>query len=74
MQIQLMPSLQGKGIGTRLLQSLVQEAREAGAGLKLSVLKANPARRLYERMGFVVVEEKATAYDMTLARDAQHKA
>lgn len=65
-QFQLLPSLQGKGVGTKLLQSLVQEAREAGAGLKLNVLKANPARRLYERIGFVVVGEKANAYEMAL--------
>ena len=65
-QVQLLPSLQGKGVGTKLLQSLVQEAREAGAGLKLNVLKANPARRLYERIGFVVVGEKAHAYEMAL--------
>ena len=56
----MLPSLQGKSIGTKLLQSLVEEAREAGASLKLSVLKANPARRLYERMGFVVTPQLKT--------------
>lgn len=65
-QVQLMPSVQGRGIGTMLLQSLVGEARSKGASLRLSVLKANPAKRLYERIGFNVVAEKAHAYEMAL--------
>ena len=65
-QIQLSPSLHGKGVGTALLRALVAEARAAGASLRLSVHRANPARRLYERLGFVVVEERANFYDMEL--------
>ena len=65
-QIQLLPSLHGKGLGTALLGALVAETRTAGASLRLSVHKANPARRLYERLGFVIVEERANFYDMEL--------
>jgi ribosomal protein S18 acetylase RimI-like enzyme len=46
------PSLHGQGFGTQLIQSVITEARHAGASLKLDVLKTNPARRLYERLGF----------------------
>lgn len=65
-QVQLAPSVQGKGVGARLVRTLVEEARSKGASLRLSVLKANPAKRLYERLGFVVVAEKANAYEMAL--------
>jgi ribosomal protein S18 acetylase RimI-like enzyme len=64
MQIQLSPSLQGQGFGTKLLKQLVDEAQAAHAELRLNVLKTNPARRLYERLGFTVVAEKAHAFEM----------
>jgi GNAT superfamily N-acetyltransferase len=56
-QIQLTPSLQGQGFGAQLIQSIISQARQAGASLKLDVLKANPARRLYERLGFTTIAE-----------------
>jgi ribosomal protein S18 acetylase RimI-like enzyme len=65
-QIQLAPSFQGQGFGTELIQSVITEARNAGASLKLDVLKANPARRLYERLGFTVITEKAHIIEMRL--------
>lgn len=48
----LLPEHRGKGIGTALLQDLQREAAELGKPLRLSVLKTNPARRLYARLGF----------------------
>jgi ribosomal protein S18 acetylase RimI-like enzyme len=65
-QIQLRPSLQGQGLGTQLIQSVIDEARKTSASLSLNVLKANPALRLYERLGLIVVEETAHAYEMQL--------
>ena len=35
-----------------------------GAPVRLSVLRANPARRLYERLGFRIVGENGHGYDM----------
>lgn len=63
-QIQLVPALQGSGIGRALLEELLAEARQAGATVRLSVLKLNPARRLYERLGFVVATESEHSYEM----------
>ena len=57
-QIQLAPELQGRGVGERLLRDLIAEARRAGASLSLHVLHANPARRLYERLGFRIVGQE----------------
>lgn len=63
-QIQLRPALQDQGFGTTLLKQLVSEAQTANATLRLNVLKANPARRMYERLGFTVIAEKAHAFEM----------
>lgn len=57
--IEVAPEWQGKGIGSTVIRDVQAQAREAGLPLTLHVLKANPkARRLYERLGFVVVEER----------------
>lgn len=71
LRVQLSPSIQGQGIGTTLLQQLVFEAQCANASLRLSVLKANPARRLYERLGFTVALEMAHALEMQCAPKPQ---
>lgn len=63
-QIQLVPEQQYKGLGTRILKALLDDAVQSRASVKLSVLKANPARRLYERLGFCVVNASAHAYEM----------
>ena len=53
LDIALIPALRGCGIGTACLRSVLDEAREAQLDVRLSVLVGNPARRLYERLGFV---------------------
>ncbi len=55
----------GKGIGTALLASLLDEARRRGIRrVSLSVEKHNPAARLYRRVGFVVQAETGSAWTM----------
>jgi len=61
-QIQVSPALQGRGLGERLIRQIMREADENGADVELSVLKANPARVLYERLGFRMVSESDTEY------------
>lgn len=68
-QIQIIPSLQRRGIGTGLIRELVKEAQAAGVGIRLKTLKSNPARHLYGRLGFVVVGEKANSIEMMRAPD-----
>jgi GNAT superfamily N-acetyltransferase len=48
---------QGRGIGTEVLKRLMSEASEAGVPMTLGVVKSNPARRLYERLGFAITHE-----------------
>jgi GNAT superfamily N-acetyltransferase len=50
--IALLPAARGRGVGTTLLRSLMDEARAAGKPLTIHVEHGNPARRLYERLGF----------------------
>lgn len=57
MDIALLPELRGRGIGTRLLRELQDEARAAGKSLSIHVEAFNPARHLYERLGFAAVGE-----------------
>jgi ribosomal protein S18 acetylase RimI-like enzyme len=56
--IALLPEHRGAGIGTKLLKELQKEARAARKKLSIHVEQFNPARRLYERLGFQQVEEK----------------
>jgi ribosomal protein S18 acetylase RimI-like enzyme len=50
--VSLLPAHRGAGLGTKLLRALQREATETGKPLRLSVTRDNPARRLYERLGF----------------------
>jgi GNAT superfamily N-acetyltransferase len=56
--IALLPEHRGAGIGTKFLGELQEEAKAAGKKLSIHVEIFNPARRLYERLGFKQVEEK----------------
>jgi GNAT superfamily N-acetyltransferase len=63
--IAVVPSMRGHGIGDALLQALLAKARSAGyERLSLSVEPGNPARKLYERHGFQVVDEGDEAWTM----------
>jgi Acetyltransferases len=63
--IEVLPAYQGQGIGTHLISGLMTEARGKGIPITLQVLKVNPARRLYERLGFSINGETATHYTMS---------
>jgi GNAT superfamily N-acetyltransferase len=56
--IQLLPDVQGQGIGTAIVEGLKAQAAAVGIPLDLGVERDNPeARRLYERLGFIQVGE-----------------
>jgi GNAT superfamily N-acetyltransferase len=48
---------QRRGIGTEVMRRLIAEANQANLAVRLNVIRINPARRLYERLGFRVTHE-----------------
>ncbi len=57
MDIALLAEHRGQGIGRALLEEVLKEATEVRKFVSLHVEDANPAKRLYERMGFLVAGE-----------------
>ena len=53
-KIYIYPDFQRRGLGTRVVSDVI--ARAANRPVTLRVLIVNPARALYERLGFVVTE------------------
>jgi ribosomal protein S18 acetylase RimI-like enzyme len=65
--IAVRPDHRSKGLGRRLLEAVVQMARDDGfTNLSLSVSPRNPARRLYESAGFRKVGESGTSWTLLL--------
>lgn len=58
-QIHLIPAARGRGIGTALLRDLLARGTRESRPVILWVLRNNPARRLYERLGFRLVGQEA---------------
>jgi ribosomal protein S18 acetylase RimI-like enzyme len=55
LDIALLPSVRGAGIGTKLLEGLIAQSKNTHAPVRLSVQSSNRAFHLYKRLGFQVV-------------------
>jgi len=64
--------LRGQGIGTEVMHRLIIEAANTGRGMALGVVKTNPAKRLYDRLGFRVTHDDGRKFYMR--RDAHPQA
>lgn len=65
--LEVLPEHQGSGIGTAVIRLVVAQARGAGRDVSLRVLRVNDrARALYERLGFVVEQERAQSVQLRL--------
>jgi ribosomal protein S18 acetylase RimI-like enzyme len=64
LQFFIAPEHQGVGIGTEVLSNLVAIWNQSGKPIVLTVLKNNPAQRLYERFAFSVVGEVGVKFEM----------
>jgi len=62
-QFYVTPAHQRHGVGTEVMQRLLRQW-PAGKPVVLGVLKNNPARRLYERLGFALAGETETKFVM----------
>ncbi len=65
--ITLMPAACGQGLGSALIGDLQRHAAARGQSVTLSVIATNPARRLYEQLGFRRTERGAL-YDQMVWR------
>jgi ribosomal protein S18 acetylase RimI-like enzyme len=63
--ITFLPEHRGKGFGAALLRDVMDEAAACGKAVSIHVEKANPAMRLYRRLGFETREDKGI-YDLML--------
>ena len=66
LSIAILPGFRNRGFGTELLSEMIREAGSRFQGLSLSVTAENPARRLYERMGFKILKVNGTSLTMLL--------
>ncbi|SLM64158.1 MULTISPECIES: GNAT family N-acetyltransferase [Dickeya] len=64
MQIQIHPDFQNRGLGRLLIESLIARASAQRQPVVLSVLKNNPARLLYQRLGFEITGEGDREFTM----------
>lgn len=60
--IALLPELRRRGVGTRLIGELQREAEASGRTLTIHVERFNPARALYDRLGFHEIGEAGEVY------------
>lgn len=62
--IRLLPEFHNRGIGTKLIKDVLAAAQAKNKPVRLQVLKVNPARNLYEKLGFQVFGETETHFLM----------
>jgi GNAT superfamily N-acetyltransferase len=54
----LLPGRRGKGLGTHLLSEVLAEAAAAAKPVQIHVEQFNPARHLYDRLGFHQIDDQ----------------
>jgi ribosomal protein S18 acetylase RimI-like enzyme len=69
--ISLMPEMRGQGLGTTLLQEVLDEAASLGQTVSIYVEHYNPAKRLYHRLGFKEVGENGVYHLMKWTAPAE---
>jgi ribosomal protein S18 acetylase RimI-like enzyme len=62
--IRLLPEFQNKGIGTKIIQDILEKSHGKNKPVRLQVLKINPAKKLYNRLGFKIFGETETHFLM----------
>ena len=64
-QLYILPEYQGKGIGTACMKRIIDDASLEQKPVTLQVLKINTrATAFYQRLGFTIVEENSTHFQM----------
>ena len=73
-RIEIYPSHQGHGIGSRIISALLEEAKRKGQDLVLDVLTVNSrAQALYRRLGLTEVARHGDSGTKVTMRSAHHR-
>jgi GNAT superfamily N-acetyltransferase len=67
--VALLSRFRGQGVGTKMVGDLCRRARAENVPLRLAVQGGNPARRLYERLGFVPIGSDGVYIAMELGEE-----
>jgi ribosomal protein S18 acetylase RimI-like enzyme len=62
--IALLPEYRNQGIGSQLLEDIIQKAEKADKPVRIHVEKYNPALNLYNRFGFVTIGDTGVYFLM----------
>lgn len=63
-QIYLIAAAQRQGLGQHLINRVLADAAEKNIAVELIVLRTNPAKKLYERLGFKITKTDDYRYYM----------
>lgn len=69
-QMQIEPEYQHHGLGSDLIRQTILQSESLGIPITLCVIKTSPAKRLYDRFGFVLTEDHRHYCKMT--RSLEH--
>ena len=58
----LLPEYRNNGLGSLILQDFIKKADEINKPIFLDTFKSNPAKKFYEKNGFVIVDENHSHY------------
>ena len=62
-ELEILPKFQGEGIGSSIIKDIIEYADASEKKVSIGCFKINTgAKRLYERLGFKVLEETETHY------------
>lgn len=65
--IEILPEYQNKGIGTEIINQIIDDSKSKNFSRAwLQVFKTNPAKKLYNKLGFSTINETETHYVMEL--------
>lgn len=67
-EISILKEYQNKGIGRKILEDQLKENHKKGIRTILQVFKDNPAKKLYEQLGFKIYGETETHYQMEILK------
>jgi GNAT superfamily N-acetyltransferase len=69
--IALVPAIRNGGLGTELIRELLAESARSGVPVRIHVEHLNPARRLYERLGFRTLEDQGIYLHMEWSHEGK---